>query len=319
MWQCLSIYYIHEQRLMHSFSEFRDTIQTPNIAFLTGVIELIRQKCVDLVNKVKQVDYTSLGMQAFMYYTIATANVETFALRLYSNSPFVKDVVDKSIYFQKYLTAQFYNAEIEPLRTNWICTSMLLKRDPYRYVGDAYSFIESYEFMNLSSINHETMDPFFIENYKESVDCGNSFVTNHKYIKEILVTMKVDDKYIYSVRFGNAPASLTSEFLLPIQPLKYKFLSVEYKHPLMKKSIVLKLSPEIYYENNEILSMGFVKRELEHQMENYVFDDTYILEVLDSDVHSFVLKSNQYVVLDAYTYKIMDKNAPAPQLQSDSN
>ena len=319
MRQCLSIYYIHEQRLMHSFSEFRDTIQTPNIAFLTGVIELIRQKCVDLVNKVKQVDYTSLGMQAFMYYTIATANVETFALRLYSNSPFVKDAVDKSIYFQKYLTAHFYNAEIEPLRTNWICTSMLLKRDPYRYVGDAYSFIESYEFMNLSSINHETMDPFFIENYKESVDCGNSFVTNHKYIKEILVTMKVGDKYIYSVRFGNAPASLTSDFRLPIQPLKYKFLSVEYKHPLMKKSIVLKLSPEIYYENNEILSMGFVKRELEHQMENYVFDDTYILEVLDSDVHSFVLKSNQYVLLDAYTYKIMDKNAPAPQLQSDSN
>lgn len=319
MWQCLSIYYSHEQRLMHSFSEFRDTIQTPNLAFLTGVIELIHQKCVDVVNKVKQVDYQSLGMQAFMYYTIAAVNVETFALRLYSNSPFVKDAVDKSIYFQKYLTAQFYNAEIEPLCTNWICTSMLLKRDPYRYVGDAYSFIESYEFMNLSSINHETMDPFFIENYKESVDCGNSFVTNHKYIKEILVTMKVGDKYIYSVRFGNAPASLTSEFLLPIQPLKYKFLSVEYKHPLMKKSIVLKLSPEIYYENNEILSMGFVKRELEHQMENYVFDDTYELIVLDSDVHSFVLKSNQYVVLDAYTYKIVDKVNPAPQLQSDSN
>lgn len=316
MWQCLSIYYSKD---MFSFSEFRDTIQTPNLAFLAGVVEVIRQKCVDVVNKVKQVDYQSLGMQAFMYYTIAAANVETFALRLYSNSPFVKDAVDKSIYFQKYLTAQFYNAEIEPLRTNWICTSMLLKRDPYRYVGDAYSFIESYEFMNLSSINHETMEPFFIENYKESVDCGNSFVTNHKYIKEILVTMKVADKYISTMRFGDTPSSLTSEFRLPTQPLKYNFLSAEYKHPLMKKSVVLKLLPEIYYENNEILSMGFVKRALEHQMENYVFDDTYSLMILDSDVHSFVLKSNQYVVLEAYTYKIVDKVRPVTQVQLESN
>jgi hypothetical protein len=304
---------------MFSFSEFRDTVQTPNLAFLTGVVELIRQKCVDVVNNIKQADYQALGMQAFMYYTIAAANVETFALRLYSNYPFVKDAVDKSIYFQKYLTAQLYNAEIEPLRTNWICTSMLLKRDPYRYVGDAYSFIESYEFMNLSSINHETMEPFFIENYKESVDCGNSFVTNHKYVKEILVTMKVGDTYISTMCFGDTPSSLSGEFRLPKQPLKYKFLSAEYKHPLMKKSIVLKLSPEIYYENNEILSMGFVKRALEHQMENYIFDDTYILQLLDSDVHSFVLKSNQYVVLEAYTYKIMDKIRPVAQVQSDSN
>lgn len=312
--------YIHNNsKDMYSFSEFRDTIQTPNLAFLTGVVELIHQKYLDVVNKIKQADYHAIGMQAFMYYTIAAANVETFALRLYSNSPFVKDAVDKSIYFQKYLTAQLYNAEIEPLRTNWICTSMLLKRDPYRYVGDAYSFIESYEFMNLSSINHETMELFFIENYKESVDCGNSFVTNHKYIKEILVTMKVGDKYISTMRFGDTPPSLPNDFHLPKQPLKYKFLSVEYKHPLMKKSVVLKLSPEIYYENNEILSMGFVKRALEHQMENYVFDDTYTLQVLDSDIHSFVLKSNQYVVLEAYTYKIMDKNAPAPQVQTDSN
>lgn len=312
--------YIHNNsKDMYSFSEFRDTVQTPNLAFLTGVVELIRQKCVDVVNKIKQADYQALGMQAFMYYTIAAANVETFALRLYSNSPFVKDAVDKSIYFQKYITAQLYNAEIEPLRTNWICTSMLLKRDPYRYVGDAYSFIESYEFMNLSSINHETMEPFFIENYKESVDCGNSFVTNHKYVKEILVTMKVGDTYISTMRFGDEPASLSGEFRLPKQPLKYKFLSVEYKHPLMKKSVVLKLSPDIYYENNEILSMGFVKRALEHQMENYIFDDTYTLQLLDSDVHSFVLKSNQYVVLEAYTYKIMDKIRPVAQVQSDSN
>jgi hypothetical protein len=184
---------------------------------------------------------------------------------------------------------------------------MLLKRDPYRYIGDTYSFLESYEFMNLSSVNHETKESFFTENYKESMDCGNSFVSNHKYIKEILVTMKLGEKYIYKMRCGESPASLPDDFSLPQKVLKYNFLSVQYKHPLMKKSIVLLLSPEIFYEGNEILSMGFLKRALEHQTENYIFDDTYSVDIMDSDIHRFVLKSNQYIVLERDTYKIMEK------------
>jgi hypothetical protein len=303
---------------MYSFSEFRDTIQTPNLAFLTGIIELVHQKCVNIIGQVKQFDYQGLAIKALMYYTIATSQMETYASYLYSNYPFVKDAVDKGCYVKRYITAQIYNAELEPLRSNWICTSMLLKRDPYRYTGDAYSFLESYEFMNLSSINHETMESFFVENYKEAVDCGSSFITNHKYIKEILITMKVADKYIYTTRSGGDLSTFSRDFFLPKLPLKYNFLSIEYKHPFMKKAIVLNLSPEIYYEKNEILSMGFVKRALDHQMENYVFDDTYILHIVDSDIHAFVLKSNQYVVLEESAYKIVDKTVTVTQGSTES-
>lgn len=81
------------------------------------------------------------------------------------------------------------------------------------------------------------------------------------------------------------------------------FLSIEYTHPDMAKRIVIELDPAIYLVGNEILSSGFILRCLQYQPEKYVFDDRYVLSIMDSKIKMVTLTAGEYILIGRTEYE----------------
>jgi hypothetical protein len=128
-------------------------------------------------------------------------------------------------------------------------------------------------------------------------------VSNEKNIDEGMITMRIGDKYTNNIVVNN---NLT--VVDDLKQCDYYFLSIKYTHPIMDSEIHIDLCKGYYCVGNEILSPLFIKRCLEYQHENYHFDKEYELEVMDGNVFSFKLKSDQYIYLNATNYKIMNRN-----------
>ena len=115
--------------------------------------------------------------------------------------------------------------------------------------------------------------------------------------------MRVDEKYIYKVCHAE-----TEPFkILPSELSNVKFLSIAYTHPEVKTSIVIEVDKNAYLVGNEILSCTFVKRALEYSCNVKHFDTDYILTIMDNNLNTFELKSNEYIILEKDNYKIIEK------------
>jgi len=69
--------------------------------------------------------------------------------------------------------------------------------------------------------------------------------------------------------------------------------------------ISLSIPKEMLMVGNELFSPAFLLRLLEHQKEPFYFDDNYQLVLVDHNLVSFVLTSNQYIQLNLSTYDII--------------
>jgi hypothetical protein len=83
------------------------------------------------------------------------------------------------------------------------------------------------------------------------------------------------------------------------------FLSIEYTHPDMPERIVIEMDPAVYLVGNEILSSRFVLRCLQYQSENYVFDDRYVLDIMDSKIKMLTLNAGEYILIGNTEYEKM--------------
>jgi hypothetical protein len=221
---------------------------------------------------------------------------------IYNKHPVVKSIVDYSNYFIKYFYSYLTYTKIEPLQSNWISTSVLSRRDKNRFVGDEYTLLESYEFMKNP---HQLLDNKQIceINYNEICELVDSIVLNSSSYVEGMVKMKLGNNYFY--RVFNTEHGTMNEFRLELLPIKPQFLSIEYTHPIMKKTISIELDKSVYFVNNQILSPTFIKLYLEYQSDLYHFDMDYVLRIIDSDINSFELRSNKHILLSENGYKVV--------------
>lgn len=115
---------------------------------------------------------------------------------------------------------------------------------------------------------------------------------------EYLLIMRCDDGIISRI-FSDNKEDYEVGF---VKSRKY-LLSIEYTHPDMKERIVIELDPAIYLVGNEILSSCFVLRHLQHQSENYIFDDRYVLDIMDSKIKMLTLKASEYILIGNTEYE----------------
>lgn len=113
--------------------------------------------------------------------------------------------------------------------------------------------------------------------------------------QERLLIMRNCDHIISRIFRNNVDISLVKS--------RKHFLSVEYTHPDMSNRIFIELDPKLYLIGNEILSSRFVLRYLQYQPEYYVFDDKYVLNIMDSRIRMFTLSSSEYIVIDNTEYE----------------
>jgi len=82
------------------------------------------------------------------------------------------------------------------------------------------------------------------------------------------------------------------------------FMCVEYTHPEMSNKILIPIEKEYCFVGNEVLSSVFVLKFLEYQPEPYVFDENYVVEVMDNNMNTFTLKNNQFISLKKHCYTV---------------
>jgi hypothetical protein len=194
---------------------------------------------------------------------------------------------------------------IEPLDPEWISTACIYQT-PFDKVTLNYTLNEIYEPIRYGGDNDSSQPDSLIrlDKIKQWYGASQNIMKTDKQIDEWLLTMKTGDKYIYKIcnRWNKCCD------VLPDELSKVKFLNIEYFHPENEKSITIEMDRNGYVVGNEILSNTFIKRALEYMNHRKSFDMRYTLKIMDNNLDSVVLKSDEYIVLERDSYKIMKKN-----------
>ena len=87
-----------------------------------------------------------------------------------------------------------------------------------------------------------------------------------------------------------------------------RFLSIEYTHPDMIEPIQLVLEKEWCIVGNEVLGRIHILRLLEYQFceNDYIFDERYVVNIIDSNINMIHIYSTQYIRLDNEDYEVID-------------
>ena len=192
---------------------------------------------------------------------------------------------------------------IEPKESFWNNTISLISNS-----RKVYSNYEMYDtnteyFWNSFTISKEYHH--FLKEYRTIID--NIIPVNNFILTEFLWIMKYKEKYIYKTCFKNHSGVLDDTMVLDFSQdtqSNVKFLLVEYSHPRMNYTICFYFSNGIYQLQNELFTPCFVLHALQYQSEYYIFDMDYILYIVDNNVHTLTLKSDQYIRLEKNNYII---------------
>ena len=229
----------------------------------------------------------------------------------------IKTATYQAVYLCNTASARFIGYQIEPYESQWISlswTSFIVTDTSAQYgtiYQDIYHFRPSLTNIvkNIEGIIH-IVNPISLTN-----EVVIFIVNNGKRIVRILYqprmfkrTMIEEKKQIFQF-FKTIYDNIEMVFFAKhhINPSRVRFLAVSYTHPNMGTHIIdLEVNPDYFIEKNEILSYTFISRLLEYQSDkSYVFDDRYRVKIIDGNIQTVELTSNQYVVLGVRDYQII--------------
>jgi len=257
-----------------------------------------------IIQRTKDFNYNEFYLSCILWYSGKVQYIKDKSQYLYNNYPLIKSSVDNTTYGALFLKSKILEYRIEPLRTNWISTSILLSYNSTSILNSETHYADIYEFIDTDEVDTEKLDKIFVDNFKSACESAKSIVLNTNKVLETMVTMKRGDHYINYV-FNKKDSKNTASLEFPILENRTKLLSIEYKHPDMKNTIIMDLNEKIYLNNNEILSPLFVRRWLEYQSTGFIFDLRYNLKVMNSNINTFDLKSDKHLLLLKNDYEIV--------------
>jgi hypothetical protein len=214
------------------------------------------------------------------------------------------------LYFIEYVKSFIFDYRVEPFNNNWISISYV---DQTENDKKTLSFIFDETYDQLDTIHffkdNIDIDKQYSIDFKEWYYTAKAILLKDRKVYDCLISMRIENKYIYKV--CNIEEEPFDE--LPFELSKVKFLSIEYTHPELDKPIVIEVDKNAYLIGNEILSCTFVKRALEYSCNIKNFDTDYVLKIMDNDLKTFELKSNEYIKLEKDSYKIIQKKCAIVQ------
>lgn len=240
--------------------------------------------------------FESLLCNTFLLYCKTLVFINDKIKFANDNSKVFRYVTNGIYYSSKYVHSLLFNYRIEPMYNNWISVSAI-KLNCTSY----YTYKEMYdEIVNTEATIASGTDMF----YNWYTSCYNIFVSETS-LESCMLIMKYNNYYTDRICDKNVCD------ISPITEIKLssiRFLSIEYIHSCCDLPIVLNIENGHYLNNNEILSPCFVRRLLEKQQSNYVFDMSYRINIIDNNINTIELNSNQYVILKADSYEIVNIN-----------
>lgn len=233
---------------------------------------------------------------------------------IYNTKPQYKFLIDNTCYYFNYLKSIIGNYSIEPKQDYWICMNKIIEYETNK-ISNFSTFLMNFD------LNEPFIDDIVIEYEPETnyslneeyillsgmpVETDFNELLNKSYNStEKLLICKYGNEYIYRVfnKSGNS-TPIPPTFNNKKTPLY--FITIQYTHPQLDVPIDITLDKSTYIVDNEILSDIFIKRYLSYQPHYYIFDTNYSISIMDNDINTFYLNSNQYIKLNESNYEIID-------------
>lgn len=204
------------------------------------------------------------------------------------------------VYLEHTINTRLYGICAEPVESSW---SLITNMDDNNIVED-YQYKPNMDKSDLVDIATTQYNQIMqTENEKMTKDVTYS-------ITEYLQSVKYNESYWYRVISAAEIARNNHNYEIALNSdiSDVRFLSVGYSHPQMKDMIYFELPKSIYIVGNQILSSTFILRYLKYHFaanDTYVFDNTYIIEVMDDNINQFDLKYGNYCILNKSGYTIV--------------
>jgi hypothetical protein len=220
------------------------------------------------------------------------------------------DIYTKNIHLQ---TAYYYITyiycfltcrKIEPSTCPWISKSWIVYN--HKSITDRYLFFEDYKinFNEIFVCLFKTTTSLYemLNGYFKHFCTSNDII--HYTTLFIFKVLNEENDECYFVYKGNKPIPTIS-----FEKSNASFLSIEYKHPEMEKSIEITLDDRWYYVGNELFTPTFVLRALKYQSKPFFFDMNYKISIVDKHIHLFHFGCNNYVLLTKNGYELVENNS----------
>lgn len=162
-----------------------------------------------------------------------------------------------------------------------------------------YQFVEKYVHPVEECTTPDSRMTVFFSHAKNTFDAD-------KNVYEILITLKESpDTFVRTCSDSNA---VYCPITTPVEKSHVEFLCVEYSHPEMKGAIPITIPASYFCVGNELLSMAFVRRMLEYKsvFTTFVFDERYVITVIDTSIVQHQLSCRNYIVLEADTFRVVE-------------
>jgi hypothetical protein len=221
-------------------------------------------------------------------------------------------------YLYNTIIAEVMGYKIEPFTSQWISiswTSRIQSETSAQY-GTKYNDIYHLQFLPFTDIFENIYNIIHIINPIYLTNEVVIFIVNQKerivrilYHSNVFNKTGFDEKKQVFEFFKTVYNNIEAFFFTKNSKTKstVQFLAVTYTHPDMDAhTIDLDVKPEYFLEKNEILSYTFISRLLEYQPDkSYVFDDRYVVRIIDGNIKTVELTSNQYVLVGLRDYQII--------------
>jgi hypothetical protein len=228
---------------------------------------------------------------------------------IYALIPFIQKYLisiylDLNVWYYKNIAKYFYFKPklIEPEDTKWIDISSLI------YLNN-----RDYELVHTNIHKDKNVEQEYYSFYK-------TFYSNYIYSEEeeedkgftkehVFVAKYDENKYLCRVCFpGHVKIIPEDTDISTNNDTEISFLYVEYFHPTkMSQPIILPFPNGMVQPFNELFTPAFVLRQLQTQTQYYYYDMDYKLTILDQDLRTVQLNSNQYIFLHKYNYDIIER------------
>jgi hypothetical protein len=231
------------------------------------------KKAIEIANSPRA---QNLAISAIWIVCSVETQVSLFLKGLYDDNRLIRGPVDLVYFLVGNVAVK--QAKNEPERGNWFRLHKLVKD------GDDFSLV-----ITTFDLNQDLKTT--INNYVDEL--GNIPKS------DLYFSAKHEDHYI--VR------TLEKVEEIVVNEAELRFINIEYTHPLQDVPINIKLKAAYYVVGNELFSPAFVLNALENQPAEFYFDKDYVLNLMDSDVTTFSITSNQYILIEAEeTYVIKE-------------
>jgi len=270
-----------------------------NVTLFTNV-EYIVRSTNNVINEIHNIDYTSIATKLFLMYIDVKTGVSKCGNYLYNNFDVIKNTVDTTSYNLDRVKSIYNEHRIEPFDNNWVCISILLNNDQTLFADNKHIYLENYQNINPYTTSDVSKDYYYNNCISYFGKMATSIAKCDDNVVETMVTMKLDDG-VFNKSFNKNTENTTYSNTR----VKSQFLTIEYTHPKMKDRIIIELDKDIYFTDNIILSSLFIKRYLEYQPEEFIFDEDYTVNLMDNNVNMITLSYSQSVLLSDNSYKVI--------------